>query len=757
LAIPKTASITGLSAATAYKAYVIVEDAAENLSLVAESGEFTTDPAPDTTAPVLSATSVTVTASTTATLNFTTDEAGTYYFLVLASATAAPNAAAIKAQGTAVAKGSAATLAIPKTASITGLSAATAYKAYVIVEDAAENLSLVAESGEFTTLAAAKTIATTSTVANAASAPSLTITGVDFKTGIASGDLTVNVGATGLTFATVTYVSSTEITLGFTGTAGAGTITVQAKTSAFTIAPAAASNTLTRFVPAVASSSSGSGSTVPFSFSLAGVSVAVTAVVPAGLKTGQTVNLSIEPVASSVSTKPAFKIIGTSGDGLVNVTSFDKPLQLQIPNLLVNTAIALGYASASDGIWRSLPLISGAVNDATFCTSSAVDGYKIDSGSQLTIYSCHLTSFGYQDKQAALTAISTPSSVTAGSTTTLTSSGGSGSGAVSFSTSSASSICTISGSTLTSVGAGTCSLTATKAGDASYLPETSAAISVTVNAASSGGGSGGGSSGGGGGAPATVTPVSQAALIVVPALSTVQLTNTTTLSTTGGSGTGAVTYATSTPAICTVTSSGTVTAVVAGNCLVTATKAASTGFLATTSAVVTIVVSDSDQKAAAAAAEAAAKAKAEADARAAAEAKAAADAAAKVAAEKLAAEQAAAAEKAKADAEAKAKADAEEAERLAAIERARIANTLTYSIATRTKSIRANLSYKYEYRVADLLVGTTVKGKTTYRKVATIVLNQNGDGLFRTTSTIKKGNVLRVVIGKSIVTSVKVK
>ena len=145
-----TASVTGLSASTAYKAYVIVEDAAGNPSAVATI-DITTNAIPDTTAPTLSGTSASGITATGATLNFTSDEAGTYYYLVYAAADSSPSAVTIKAQGAAVVKGTGAAVTAANTASITGLSASTAYKAYVIVEDAAGNPSAVATTDIATT------------------------------------------------------------------------------------------------------------------------------------------------------------------------------------------------------------------------------------------------------------------------------------------------------------------------------------------------------------------------------------------------------------------------------------------------------------------------------------------------------------------------------------------------------------------------------------------------------------------------------
>jgi len=103
----------------------------------------------DTTAPVLTGTSVSnvtaVTANsittTAATLNFTSDEVGTYYYIVYASEAAAPSLAAVEGQGTAVAKGKGTVSVLANTADLTGLSGAAAYKAYILVEDVSGNPS----------------------------------------------------------------------------------------------------------------------------------------------------------------------------------------------------------------------------------------------------------------------------------------------------------------------------------------------------------------------------------------------------------------------------------------------------------------------------------------------------------------------------------------------------------------------------------------------------------------------------------------
>jgi hypothetical protein len=81
--------------------------------------------------------------------------------------------------------------------------------------------------------------------------------------------------------------------------------------------------------------------------------------------------------------------------------------------------------------------------------------------------------------QTTLVATATPSSINAGSTSTLGIEGGSGSGAVSFAVTSGASSCSIVGSTLTGTAAGSCTVTATKATDGLYFAATDT-VDVTV-------------------------------------------------------------------------------------------------------------------------------------------------------------------------------------------------------------------------------------------------------------------------------------
>ncbi|MEI8286264.1 MAG: YDG domain-containing protein, partial [Actinomycetes bacterium] len=97
----------------------------------------------------------------------------------------------------------------------------------------------------------------------------------------------------------------------------------------------------------------------------------------------------------------------------------------------------------------------------------------------------------------------------------------------------------------------------------------------------------------------TINKAAQVALVVIPARTTVTYSpapnkTTVSLSTSGGSGDGAVTYAVANGDPCTITGS-TLTVDGAGSCAVTATKATGTNHLARTSAAVTLAVDKAAQ------------------------------------------------------------------------------------------------------------------------------------------------------------------
>ncbi len=151
-------------------------------------------------------------------------------------------------------------------------------------------------------------------------------------------------------------------------------------------------------------------------------------------------------------------------------------------------------------------------------------------------------------------ALTMPASLSAGGTGQASVSGGSGTGRVSYSTTTPS-VCGVSSTgLLNGIAAGTCSVTATKAADASYN-----AISDTKSI--------------------MLGKANQAPLaLTMPASLSVRGTGQASVS--GGSGTGGVSYSTSTPTVCGVSSTGLLNGygIAAGTCSVTATKAADASY-----------------------------------------------------------------------------------------------------------------------------------------------------------------------------------
>ena len=154
-----TPAPSGLSGSTAYTIHFMHEDAAGNQSGVASGDGFTTDAAPDVTAPTLSSPVDTADGEDAATGSVDTNEAnGTLYWVVTTSATA-PSAAQVKAgqdnSGSAAADDGSQSVSTtgtqPLSPAPSGLSQSTAYTIHFMHEDATGNQSTVVSGDGFTT------------------------------------------------------------------------------------------------------------------------------------------------------------------------------------------------------------------------------------------------------------------------------------------------------------------------------------------------------------------------------------------------------------------------------------------------------------------------------------------------------------------------------------------------------------------------------------------------------------------------------
>jgi hypothetical protein len=81
--------------------------------------------------------------------------------------------------------------------------------------------------------------------------------------------------------------------------------------------------------------------------------------------------------------------------------------------------------------------------------------------------------------QATLTAVAAATTIARNGTTTLAITGGSGAGAVTYAVTAGGTDCTFSGTKLTGKAVGTCTVTATKAGDSNYNADTTE-VAITV-------------------------------------------------------------------------------------------------------------------------------------------------------------------------------------------------------------------------------------------------------------------------------------
>ena len=140
--------------------------------------------------------------------------------------------------------------------------------------------------------------------------------------------------------------------------------------------------------------------------------------------------------------------------------------------------------------------------------------------------------------------------------------------AVSFS-STTTSVCTVSGTALTLASAGTCTVKADQAGNTTFSAATTVSKDITVSTA--------------------VTKVAQSKLVVVATPASVAPSGSSTLSSTGGSGSGLVTFAVTT-GTCTISGTTLTAPSTAGSCTVTATKATDTTYLVATSAPASVTI-----------------------------------------------------------------------------------------------------------------------------------------------------------------------
>nr|MBW4077265.1 hypothetical protein [Acidobacteriota bacterium] len=370
-----------------------------------------------------------------------------------------------------------------------------------------------------------------------------------------------------------TYAAATQVTQSFSIAQGTQTITFNS------VVP---SNASVGGLPYVLSATSSSGLTVQFS--VAGTSGSGVCSVNAGqvsfsgvgncvIAANQTgnANYAAAPTAQQSftvsegvqtihfsSTPPSSEVLGSTTYYPVATSSSKLPITTSI-----DSASTSGACSMHSGVVTFLALGTCIIDANQYGGSGYLPASQVQQS--IAVRTGVGSTPGAPVAQASIFVTSTSGVV--GTPLTLTLSGGSGTGAVTYVVTNAGTAnCSITGNAVSATSAGTCTVMVTKAADASYLVAASAATTVTFT---------------------TVALVAQAALTLVSTRSTVGTALTLTLS--GGSGTGAVTYVVTNAgtANCSITGNA-VSATSAGTCTVMVTKAADATYQSASSAAITV-------------------------------------------------------------------------------------------------------------------------------------------------------------------------
>jgi hypothetical protein len=258
-------------------------------------------------------------------------------------------------------------------------------------------------------------------------------------------------------------------------------------------------------------------------------------------------------------------------------------VDLGAPGVTINSTLPNNTYGAYSGTSMATPHVTGAValcksifpsitasqiRSAVLSSATATTSLngKTATGGRLNVGAMASTCASFNnlvDQTNPIQITTPPTTGPAGTAIALTTTPGTGSGSITFSTTGSN--CVISGSSINATAPTTCGVTATKGADSVYRASTSAVVNFTFNA------------------------VSQPSLLTVSNVSTTANKGNTgiTLTSSGGTGNGAVTYQAS-PASCVIRSNRlTVAKNVPGTvlCSVTATKAASGIYASQTSAV----------------------------------------------------------------------------------------------------------------------------------------------------------------------------
>ncbi len=264
---------------------------------------------------------------------------------------------------------------------------------------------------------------------------------------------------------------------------------------------------------------------------------------------------------SDTATLPVSLSISRADQSALNLVASPTTIKVNGTSDLSTTG-GTGTGGVSYAVQSGPCTVSSDSLTGTGAGSCVVTATKAQDGSYTSISSTPVTVTVGLAPQSKLSVAANPTTLLVNGVSTLSSVGGSGSGSVSYQV--LSGPCSISGASLTGTGPGSCKVTAAKAADTVYARETSEPLTVTVDRAP------------------------QSELKVQASPTTVDVNATSALSTTGGSGTGAVTFSVA-KGPCTI-SGTTLTGLSPGVCGIVATKSQDNTYAEAASEPLTVTV-----------------------------------------------------------------------------------------------------------------------------------------------------------------------
>jgi hypothetical protein len=270
-----------------------------------------------------------------------------------------------------------------------------------------------------------------------------------------------------------------------------------------------------------------------------------------------------ESISSSATTITVNQIAQAALSFTINISSKTSPFSQAVtftPSGGTGTG-AKSYAIVSGGTSTGCALANNTASNTITATTSGTCLIQLTQAADTNylVATSSTVTFTF-NKASQITLSITSTSGTFGATLTLTTSGGSSGGAVTFVVDSGN--CSVDGNTLSNTAAGDCYVTATMAQSISFLEISSASTKITIAKAN------------------------QSSLSITS--TSVNFNATLTLATSGGLGTGGISYVVNS-GNCSI-SSGVLSSTSAGPCLITATKAADVNYeeISSTATLITV-------------------------------------------------------------------------------------------------------------------------------------------------------------------------